>query len=72
MKFSPLFWPIRFEKGVIYVLDETALPDKLTYMKVKDYKQACKAIKEMKTRAVGQVLLVMCTFLLEISKINKT
>lgn len=72
MKFSPLFWPVRFEKGVIYVLDETALPDKLTYIKVKDYKQACKAIKEMKTRAVGQVFLVMYTFLLEITKNKKS
>ncbi len=71
MKYSPLFWPIRFEKGWIYIFDETALPDILTYIKVKDYKQACRAIKEMKTRAVGQVLLVMYTFLLEISKIKK-
>ncbi len=63
MKFSPLFWPIQFKNGVIYILDETLLPHKLTYIKAKDYKQACAAIKEMKTRAVGQVLLVMYIFL---------
>jgi len=65
MKFSPLFWPIKFKNNTIYVLDETALPDKLTYLKIRNYQQACAAIKNMKTRAVGQVLLVMYTFLLE-------
>jgi len=44
------------------------LPHKIKYIKAKDYKQAMAAIKEMKTRAVGQVLLVMYTFLLEIRK----
>ncbi|MDD2679707.1 MAG: S-methyl-5-thioribose-1-phosphate isomerase [Candidatus Omnitrophica bacterium] len=63
MRFSPLFWPIQFRNGVIYILDETRLPHKLTYIKARDYKEACRAIKEMKTRAVGQVLLVMYIFL---------
>jgi len=63
MKFSPLFWPIKFKNGIIYILDETKLPLKLTYIKARNYKEACKAIKEMKTRAVGQVLLVMYIFL---------
>jgi len=64
MKFSPLFWPITLKGNTIYILDETQLPQRLVYLKVKNYLQACKAIKEMKTRAVGQVLLVMYTFLL--------
>lgn len=64
MKFSPLFWPIQLRDNTIYILDETVLPQKLTYIKAKNYQQACKAIKEMKTRAVGQVLLVMYTFIL--------
>lgn len=66
MKFSPLFWPIELKGDTIYILDETQLPQKLTYIKAKDYKQAVRAIKEMKTRAVGQVILVMYTFLLSI------
>ena len=66
MKFSPLFWPIELKDDTIYILDETQLPQKLTYIKANDYKQAVKAIKEMKTRAVGQVLLVMYTFILSI------
>ncbi len=64
MKFSPLFWPIQLKGNTIYILDETKLPQKLTYIKARNYQDACKAIKEMKTRAVGQVLLVMYTFIL--------
>lgn len=64
MRFSPLFWPIQLKGSIIYILDETKLPQKLVYIKAKDYKDACSAIKEMKTRAVGQVLLVMYVFLL--------
>ncbi|MFA5117815.1 MAG: S-methyl-5-thioribose-1-phosphate isomerase [Candidatus Omnitrophota bacterium] len=68
MKFSPLFWPIELKGDTIFILDETRLPRKKVYLKVRDYQGACRAIKEMKTRAVGQVLLVMYTFLLEIKK----
>jgi len=64
MKFSPLFWPIQLKGKVIYILDETQLPQKLTYIQARNYQEACSAIKQMKTRAVGQVLLVMYTFLL--------
>ena len=66
MKFSPLFWPIELKGDTIFILDETKLPHKLVYIKAKTYKDAVNAIKEMKTRAVGQVLLVMYTFLLVI------
>jgi methylthioribose-1-phosphate isomerase len=64
MKFSPLFWPIQLKGNIIYILDETQLPQKVTYIKARNYLQACAAIKQMKTRAVGQVLLVMYTFIL--------
>jgi methylthioribose-1-phosphate isomerase len=63
MKFSPLFWPIELRSGIIYILDETLLPQKVKYIKARNYLEACKAIKAMKTRAVGQVLLVFYTFL---------
>lgn len=68
MKISPLFWPIKLKGKTIYILDETLLPQKLSYLKVKNYQEACRAIKGMKTRAVGQVLLVMYTFLLVIKQ----
>ena len=64
MKLSPLFWPIQLKGNTIYILDETQLPQKLVYIQAKNYQQACVAIKQMKTRAVGQVLLVMYTFIL--------
>lgn len=71
MNYSPLFWPIKLKGNTIYILDETTLPDKLVYIKAKTYQQAAKAIKEMKTRAFGQVILVFYTFLLVLKK-NKT
>jgi len=68
MKFSPLFWPVQLKGRNIYILDETALPGKVTYLKARNYQEACRAIKDMKTRAVGQVILVMYAFLLEARK----
>lgn len=70
MKLSPLFWPIELKQNAIFILDETLLPHRIKYLKVKDYKGAVKAIKEMKTRAVGQVLLVLYAFILESRKDN--
>lgn len=70
MKYSPLFWPVKLKRGTLYILDETQLPHKLVYLKAKTYKAAVKAIKEMKTRAFGQVSLVFYTFLL-VLKQNK-
>jgi len=63
-EFSPLFWPVIFKRDHLLVLDETLLPAKTSYIRVTDYRQACRVIKEMKTRAVGQVILVFYTFLL--------
>jgi len=71
MKLSPLFWPIALKPDGIYILDETALPSKLKYLKARDYLDCAKAIKEMKTRAVGQVILVFYTFLLEARRIKE-
>ena len=66
MKFSPLFWPIQLKGSTIYILDETCLPQKVKYIKARNYQQACNAIRQMKTRAVGQVLLVFYIFLLAV------
>lgn len=62
--FSLLFWPVRIQGDTVFVLDETLLPGEVRYLKVKDYRQAATLIRQMKTRAVGQVLLVFYTFLL--------
>lgn len=68
MKFSPLFWPIELKGKAIYILDETLLPHKVKYIKATNETQAVKAIKDMKTRAVGQVVLVFYIFLMVIRK----
>jgi len=68
MKFSPLFWPVELKGNTIHILDETLLPRKVKYIKARNEKQACAAIKEMKTRAVGQVVLVFCIFLLVLKR----
>ena len=71
MEFSPLFWPVELKGETISVLDETKLPQRLVYLKIKNYQEACQAIKSMKTRAIGQVLLVFYTFLLHIRRIKE-
>ncbi len=71
MKESPLFWPAYFaylESGALYVLDETLIPSKLHYIKVKNVVEAVRVIREMKTRAFGQFLVVLNTFLLVLSQ----
>lgn len=64
MKESPLFWPAYFKKDILYVLDETLIPEKKKYIEVKTVAQAVNVIKTMKTRAFGQFLVVLSTFLL--------
>jgi len=71
MEFSPLFWPVELKGETISVLDETKLPQRLVYLKIKNYQEACQAIKSMKTRAIGQVLLVFYTFLLHVRHIKE-
>jgi methylthioribose-1-phosphate isomerase len=68
MNFSPLFWPIKLQGNTIFILDETLLPHKLKYIKATTPAAACRAIREMKTRAVGQVILVLYVFLTVIRK----
>ena len=63
---SPLFWPAYVKEDVLFVLDETLVPGKLKYIPVKNVKGAVAVIRDMKTRAFGQFLVVLNTFLLEI------
>lgn len=72
MNFSPLFWPIELKGNKISILDETLLPHETRYIEAHDYKEACIAIKDMKTRAVGQVILVFYTFLLTLQQNKDT
>lgn len=67
-KESPLFWPAYIENKTLFVLDETLIPVKVKYIAVKDTKQAVAVIREMKTRAFGQFLVVLNTFLIELAR----
>jgi methylthioribose-1-phosphate isomerase len=53
---SPLFEPVLWEGGSFRILDELSLPDKIQFISVKEVSQAIDAVREMKTRAFGQVL----------------
>jgi methylthioribose-1-phosphate isomerase len=65
---SPLFWPAYMKDSVLYVLDETLIPAKVKYIPVKNTKEAVAVIREMKTRAFGQFLVVLNTFLVELQR----
>ena len=53
---SPLFEPVLWERGGFRILDEISLPEQIQYISVRDVSQAIDAVREMKTRAFGQVL----------------
>lgn len=58
---SPLFAPVLWEGSQFKILDETLLPWKVQYLTVKEPSEAVRAVKEMKTRAFGQVLTFIYT-----------
>ena len=53
---SPLFEPVLWHDGGFKILDEIQIPQKLEYLEVTEVAQALDAVREMKTRAFGQVL----------------
>ena len=71
IKESPLFWPAKLKGKVLWVLDETQIPKKMVYIKVMNTKQAVEVIRKMKTRAFGQFLVVLNTFLVELRSNSK-
>ncbi len=71
MKESPLFWPAKLRGNTIQVLDETVLPFKEKYIRVNNTQDAVTVIKTMRTRAFGQFLVVLNTFLLVLKNNEK-
>jgi methylthioribose-1-phosphate isomerase len=53
---SPLFEPVLWRGSGFRILDEVSLPERVEYLEVSNVEQALRAVKEMKTRAFGQVL----------------
>ena len=74
IKESPLFWPAKLAGSgrdrSLLVLDETLLPGELKYIKIRNTQEAVEVIRQMKTRAFGQFLVVLNTFLLEIRNVE--
>src|SRR6516162_2553 len=53
---SPLFEPVLWEAHGFKILDETLIPERTQYIRIDQVSQAIGAVREMKTRAFGQVL----------------
>ncbi|MDZ4243447.1 MAG: hypothetical protein U1D99_11515, partial [Candidatus Omnitrophota bacterium] len=68
IKESPLFWPAKLDGGTLWVLDETLIPKQMKYIEVISTAEAVDVIRKMKTRAFGQFLVVLNTFLVEIRR----
>ncbi|MGL1900671.1 MAG: S-methyl-5-thioribose-1-phosphate isomerase [Fibrobacterales bacterium] len=66
MEFPLLGWSARLQHKTFEVLDETALPEAITYITVSDYSEAVTVIRDMKTRAFGQLLTVFYALIITI------
>lgn len=53
---SPLFEPVLWQGEGFKILDELAVPERIDYLQVSEVGQALDAVRQMKTRAFGQVL----------------
>lgn len=53
---SPLFEPVLWDGDSFKILDETLCPERVEYIRVTDLHAAVSAVREMRTRAFGQVL----------------
>src|SRR5262245_50251343 len=53
---SPLFEPVHWQGTGFKILDESRIPENLEYIEVNELSQALEAVRDMKTRAYGQVL----------------
>ena len=53
---SPLFEPVLWDGDGFKILDETLVPEDIHYIQISEVEQALDAVREMKTRAFGQVL----------------
>jgi len=56
---SPLYTPVLWEGDYFRILDETLLPSRMEFIKVNKVSEALQVVREMKTRAFGQVLVFL-------------
>ena len=53
---SPLFEPVIWQDRGFKILNEISIPERVEYIHVMEVSHALAAVREMKTRAFGQVL----------------
>jgi methylthioribose-1-phosphate isomerase len=63
-----LAWPAQLYEDHFMLLDEQQLPDREEYIRINDYRDAASAIKNMRTRAFGQLLTVLYAMILTTRK----
>ncbi len=56
---SPLFEPVLWNGDGFKILDELQVPERVEYIAVSEVEQALDAVRSMKTRAFGQVLVFL-------------
>ena len=56
MQQSPLFEPVLWSEDGFKILDELLVPERIEYLEIHKVAQAIDAVRDMKTRAFGQVL----------------
>jgi methylthioribose-1-phosphate isomerase len=69
---GPLFWPVRESEDGFSVLDETKLPAEIQYIPIREIDKAVEVVREMKTRAFGQVLTFFHSVLLSLKSSSET
>lgn len=69
---SPLFWPVLPEPDGFSVLDETRLPWEIHYVPIRRVAEAVEIVREMRTRAFGQVLTFFHSALLLLKDFPET
>lgn len=68
MDFPPLAWPAELHDDHFMLLDESRLPDAVNYIRIDDSDGAAAAIRDMRTRAFGQLLTVLYALILTARK----
>lgn len=71
MEFPLLAWSAKLGDQSFDVLDETKLPEEVSFITVHDYNDAVDLIRSMKTRAFGQLLTVFYALLITARKATK-
>jgi len=47
--------PLRFDNNTLHILDQTRLPEEISYLECKDYTEVCQAIRELSIRGAPAI-----------------